>query len=106
MGPDPAAFAELLCGYCLDVRPGQQVAVQSTTLAEPLLLAVQRAVLEREAWPLLRADVAGADEGFWAAARDVHLDGFASATLAEAEATDASLRIQAPFNTRRAAGVD
>src|SRR4051794_38564516 len=106
MGPDPAAFAELLCGYCLDAQPGQQVTVQSTTLAAPLLLAVQRALLEREAWPLMRAELEGADEGFWAGARDAHLDGFASATLAEAEATDASLRIQAPFNTRALAGVD
>ena len=105
MGPDPAAFASLLCGYCLDVRPGQQVVVRSTTLAEPLLLALQRELLEREAWPLLRPELPGADEGFWAAARDAHLDGFAPAELAEAEGTDASLGIQAPANTRALAGV-
>src|SRR6059058_3781141 len=81
MGPDPGAFAELLAGYCLDVQPGQQVVVRSTTLAAPLLLAVQRAVLEREAWPLLRPE------------------------LAEAEGTDASLGIQAPENTRALASV-
>jgi len=104
-GPDPAAFAALLCGYCLEVQPGQQVAVRSTTLAAPLLLELQRELLEREAWPLLRVELPGADEGFWAAARDAHLDGFAPAELAEAEGTDASIGIQAPANTRALAGV-
>jgi aminopeptidase len=103
---DPAAFARLLCGYCLEAAPGQQVVVRSTTLAAPLLLAVQRELLEREAWPLLRVELPGADEAFWAAARERHLDGFPPAELAEAEGTDASLGIQAPANTRALAGVD
>jgi aminopeptidase len=80
--------------------------VRSTTLAAPLLLAVQRELLEREAWPLLRVELPGAAEGFWAAARDRHLDGYAAAELAEAEGTDSSLTIQAPENTRALAGVD
>jgi len=104
-GPDPAAFAALLCGYCLEVQPGQQVVVRSTTLAEPLLLELQRELLEREAWPLLRPELPGADEGFWAAARDSHLDAFPPMELTEAEGTDASLGIQAPFNTRALGGV-
>jgi aminopeptidase len=103
---DADAFAELLTGWCLDVGPGQQVVIESTTLAAPLLLALQRKVLEREAWPLLRTELPGQAEGFLAAARDPHLDGFAPAALAEAEGTDASLRIQAPENTRALAGVD
>ena len=70
-------FARLLTDYCLEVTPGQQVLVQSSSLAAPLLLALQREILEREAWPLIRASLPGQDEGFWSAARDVHLDGFA-----------------------------
>jgi aminopeptidase len=103
---DPDRFAELLAGWCLDAQPGQQVLVESTTLAAPLLLALQRTLLQRGAWPLLRTDLPGQAEGFWAAARDEHLDGFAPATLAELEAVDATLRIQAPENTRALAGVD
>jgi aminopeptidase len=105
MGPDPAAFAALLCGYCLEAQPGQQVVVRSTTLAAPLLTALQRELLEREAWPLIRPELPGTDETFWAAARDVHLDGFAPSELAEAQGTDASIGIQAPENTRALAGV-
>ena len=102
----PDAFARLLCGYCLDAQPGQQVVVRSTTLAAPLLLAVQRELLERGAWPLVRAELPGQAEGWWAAARDEHLDAFAPAELAEVEGTDASLTIQAPDNTTALAGVD
>src|SRR5919108_2264516 len=66
-GPDPAAFATLLCDYCLEVEPGQQVLVRSTALAAPLLLELQRALLEREAWPLLRTALPGQEAGFWSA---------------------------------------
>jgi aminopeptidase len=102
---NPDAFARLLCGYCLDAQPGQQVVVRSTTLAAPLLLAVQRELLERGAWPLLRTALPGQDEGWWASAQDAHVDAFAPAELAEADGTDASLTIQAPDNTTALAGV-
>jgi aminopeptidase len=99
-------FARLLVDYCLEAQPGQQVQVSSTTLAEPLLLELQRELLEREAWPLLDVSLPGQAEGFWAAARDVHLDGLPSADLAVAERVDATLRIQASVNANELAGVD
>src|SRR6201999_945995 len=114
---DADAFARLLTGYCLDVQPGQQVHVSSTTLAAPLLLALQREILERGGWPLLDVSLPGPGAGFlaagrggwplldvslpgqaagfWAAARDEHLDAFPPADLALVENSDASLRIDA-----------
>jgi aminopeptidase len=82
------------------------VVVSSTTLAAPLLLALQRELLERDAWPLLRVELPGASEQWWEHARDAHLDGFAPATLLEAESTQATVGIQAPENTSALAGVD
>jgi len=105
-GPDPAAFAELLCDYCLELRPGQQVVLRSSTLAAPLLLELRRAVLERDAWPLLRVELPGQQEAYWDAARDRHLDDFAAMELREARGTDASIAIHAPENARALAGVD
>lgn len=105
-GADTDAFAALLCDWCLDVQPGQQVLVRSTTLAAPLLRALHAAVLERDAWPLLRAELAGLDEDFYALASDAQLDGFPSSARAEAEHADAFLSIQAPENTRALADVD
>ncbi len=106
MGPDPRAFAALLCGYCLDVQPGDQVLVRSTMLAAPLLLALQREILEREAWPVLRAELPGQAEGYWGAVRDAQLDGISPAERADTEGSDCLLAIQAPENTSALAGVD
>jgi aminopeptidase len=104
--PDPDAFAALLCDWCLEAAEGQQVLVRSTTLAAPLLAALQRALLERGAWPLLRPELPGQQEGFFAAAHDRHLDTVPDAERAVAESVDAFLSIQAPANTRALAGVD
>jgi aminopeptidase len=103
---EPAAFAGLLAGYCLDAQPGQQIVVRSTTLAAPLLLALQRELLEREAWPLLRVELPGQTRGYFTHARDAHLDGYAGLAMEEARKADASLAIQAPENTRALTGVD
>jgi aminopeptidase len=103
---DPARFADLLAGYCLDVQPGQEVLVRSTTLAEPLLLELQRAILDRDAWPLLRTELPGATAAFHAHARDRHLDSFPEVAFAEARKAHAHLAIQAPENTRALTGID
>ena len=100
---DPDAFARLLTDYCLEAQPGQQVLVSSNTLAAPLLLALQRELLEREAWPLLRVDLPGQAEGYWSAARDAHLDAFPSAELAEARA-DRRLAADPGHRQRQRAG--
>jgi aminopeptidase len=103
---DPTAFANLLCGYCLDVQPREQVLVRSTTLAAPLLLEVQRAILEREAWPLLRVELPGESAAFYEHARDVHLDDVPRVAFEEARRTDAVLGIQAPADRHELADVD
>jgi aminopeptidase len=103
---DPVAFARLLAGYCLEVEAGQQVVVRSTTLAAPLLLELQREILARGAWPLLRVELPGQTAAFYAHARDEHLDGYAPLALDEARRAHASLAVQAPENTRALSGVD
>jgi aminopeptidase len=105
-GPDPAAFADLLAGYCLEVQAGQQVVVRSTPLAGALLLELQRAILQRDAWPLLRLEVPDQGAGFYAHARERHLDGVAPLSLQEARKADALLAVQAPADPRELVGVD
>ena len=106
MSLDAARFADLLAGYCLEVQPGQEVLVRSTTLAEPLLLELQRALLERDAWPLLRVELPGATAAFHRQALDRHLDEFPEVAYAEARKAHAQLAIQAPENTRALVGID
>jgi aminopeptidase len=103
---EPAAFADLLAGYCLEVEPGQQVLVRSTAAAAPLLLELQRAILERDAWPHLRVDLPGQGRGFYDHAHDRHLDDVPSLALEEAKRIDANLGINAPADDNELAGVD
>ena len=103
---DAAAHARLLAGYCVDVRPGDQVVVSTTTLAAPHVLELQREILERGGWPLINTAVPGIDEVWWSAATDAHLDNASPAELAEAQDTDAAIRIQAPASVTSLAGVD
>ena len=106
MAIDAAAFADLLTDYCLEVQPGQEVLVRSTTLAEPLLLECQRAILARDAWPLLRVELPGATAAFHRHALDRHLDTFPEVSFAETKKSHARLGIQAPENTRALVGID
>jgi aminopeptidase len=103
---DPAAMADLLAGYCLDVQHGQQVLVRSTTLAAPLLLELQRAILQRSAWPILRVELPGQTRGYYEHAQDWQLDDFPDLALSEAKRANAQLGIQAPDDVHALTGVD
>ena len=97
---EPGPFADLLAGYCLEVQGGETVLVRSTSLAAPLLLELQRAILERDAWPLLRVELPGQTPAFYEHARDRHLDDYPDLALTEAKRVDALLGIQAPADVR------
>jgi aminopeptidase len=103
-GPDPDAFAELLCDWCLEVEPGQQVLIGMSLESLPLVRALHAALLERGAWPLPRPALFAAD--FYRHARPEQLDGFPALDLADAQGADALLRIDAPVNTMALTGVD
>ena len=103
---DPAAFAALLCDWCLEVEENQQVLVTSTTLAEPLVSALHRSLLERGAWPGLRLAPTETQADYYRYANERQLDSFAPLELIEVQTVDAVLRIDAPANTQALAGVD
>ena len=103
---DADAFAVLVADWCLEVQRGQQVLIDTTTLALEPAVALHRALLEREAWPLLRLSPGGLEADFFRHARDLHLDDVAPIQLAEYEAADASVRISAPANMNAVAGID
>ncbi len=103
---DPDAFAALLCDWCVEPAPSEQVLIATSTLALPLVRALHREVLEREAWPLMRIAPPWLTRDFYAYARELHLDGFAPVELSDAQAADAHIGIMAPSNTRALAGLD
>jgi aminopeptidase len=105
-GPDPAAFARLLCDWCLEVQPGEQVIVATSTLAIEPARALHAELLQRDAWPLLRISPPQLASDFHRHAHERHLDSFPAVELAEVQLADAVVRIDAPSNTRALAGID
>ena len=103
---DADAFARLLCDWCVAVRPGDQVLIGMSPPSFPLVRAIHGAVLERDAWPLVRLAPGALADDFYRNAREVHLDSFAPLELAEARGADAVIGIEAPTNTHALAGVD
>jgi aminopeptidase len=103
---DADAFAVLVAEWCLDVQPGQQVLIATTTLAQEAAVALHRAVLERDGWPLLRLAPGALEADFYRHARDHHLDEVAPIELAEVRMADSTMRIMAPAGVNPLADVD
>ncbi len=103
---DPDAFAALLCEWCLRVAEREQVLVQTSLLALPLVRSLHRALLERGAWPLMRLAPAELAVDFFDFAREFQLDSYAPLELAIVQGVDCVLGIDAPANTRALAGVN
>jgi aminopeptidase len=103
---DPDAFAVLIADWCLEVQPGQQVLVMTTTAAQAPSVALHRALLERGAWPLLRLAPDGITPDFYRFARPEQIDAFAPLELLEAQTADARVAIQAPTHTTELTGTD
>jgi aminopeptidase len=104
--PDPDAFAALLCDWCQQVEPGDRVGVYSTTLADDLALALHRALLDRDAWPLVRLEPPGLGAEFYRHARTRHRTQPPPIDLALTEALDGFVRIDAPANTSELSDID
>ncbi len=103
---DPDKFADLLCDWCLEVQAGQQILFETTSLAEPLVVAMHKALLTRGAWPLLRMQPPGLLRDFLTTSEPEQLDGFAPADLLDVQQADSTLRVIAPLSGTPLAGVD
>jgi aminopeptidase len=89
-------WAELLCDYCFEIKPNQTLLLQTTTEALPLVRAIHNALLEREAFPVLKLQYPEQLEDVYAHARDAQLEHLATAEIEQMRHVDAFLRIEAP----------
>ncbi|HNW92818.1 MAG TPA: aminopeptidase [bacterium] len=99
-------FATVLLDYSLQVKPGEYIVVNASTLAQPLVEQVYAGLLERGAFPLLRLALPQQEELFHAHARDRHFTTRSPFSAFEAKRADGWLTIMASANTRALAGTD
>jgi aminopeptidase len=93
-------LAALITDYSLDVREGQQVNIIGSTLAEPLIKALYRRMLEHGAHPHIRVWLPGMDDIFFQVARDHQIDYISFIEQISVERFDAGVSIMSSPNTR------
>lgn len=100
-------MARVLVDYSVNIQPGEKVLIEATLLAEPLVRAVYRRVLERGGHPHLLLSLPDQDEIFYAsAASEEQLDFAPALHRHAAEQFDARIRMYSEGNTRALTSVD
>jgi aminopeptidase len=99
-------LADVIAGHSLELGEGDLVLIQGPALAEPLLVELTRAVLDRGGVPRLRVTVDGVDAAFLGRASDEQLGWLPPYALSEMEAIDARISVIGAWNTRELNRVD
>ena len=95
------AYAKLLVERCLDVQPGMEVLIRTTHLAAPAVMALQREIARRGAYPILRIGfVMWPTNPPWAAeAPEALLEELSDIDRFAVDRMDARITMDAPENT-------
>jgi aminopeptidase len=101
-----AKYADLLVNYCLDIQPGDQFYLRSTTAAEPLVREVFRAAVRAGAHVEAGLDFREKHRLLLENAGDDQLEYISPFYRQAMEMFDAYLFIRAPFNLREDQNVD
>ncbi len=99
-------MAQVLADYSAEVQPGDRVAIMSSPLAEPLVLALYERVLERGGHPTLLIGLPGTEEIFYRVASDEQLNYIDPLLMQVAEGFNALINIRAAANTRELTAID
>ncbi|HEU4723795.1 MAG TPA: aminopeptidase [Candidatus Eisenbacteria bacterium] len=98
-------LADLLVNYSIEARPGQRIAIQGSTLAEPLIEAVYRSVLKAGAHPTVFAVLPGLEEVFFRHASDDQLQYVAAPLKLMMETYDGLVSLMGARNTKALSNV-
>jgi aminopeptidase len=93
-------YAHLLVNYCLELKSGEKLFIQTTTLAEPLLREVYRAAIKKGVHVEYQMTFREQNRIFINEAQDHQLDYVSPSSKTMMETFDAYLVIRAPFNVR------
>ena len=99
-------LADVLVRYSLNVQPEQLVVIQGTPLAEPLLIAAYRRVIEAGANPVMRIELPGTREIMLSIGNEQQLTRITPMDRLVPEDADASLNVLSDANTNALSGTD
>ena len=99
-------LADLLVNYSVGVKPGDKVAIQGETAAEPLLKAIYAQVLKAGGNPFFVLSPEGINDIFYKYASDEQIKHVAPPTKLIMETYDVRISIGAENNTKELSNVD
>src|SRR5882724_6895980 len=99
-------LADVLVNYSVGVKNGQSVRISGAPVAQPLILALYRKVLEAGGHPLVRVTPDELAEIFYKTASDEQLRYFSPIAMYEIQQVDCTIGIWADQNTKALTGCD
>jgi aminopeptidase len=100
------AYAKLLVEYAIYLQPGEKIFVNTTTLAEPLLIELHKEIIKAGAHPDYSITFPGMEKNFLENASDKQLSWVSPVKKFSMETYDAYLGIGAPFPTESLDHID
>jgi aminopeptidase len=104
--PRVERLAKILVDHSAQIKPGDRVAIESTTAAEPLVRALYTTILERGGNPYLLLELTDQDEILFAVAKNEQLDATPPFRKLAYDQFESRIRIHSATNPRSLSGVD
>ena len=99
-------LAKILVDHSTQIKPGDRVAIEATTAAEPLVRALYATILERGGLPYPLLELTDQDEILFAVAKDEQLDATPPFRKLAYDQFESRIRIHSATNPRALSGVD
>ena len=99
-------LAKILTKYCVRAKPGENIAINSTSLAEPLVIEVYEELIKAGAYPALRMVPNELSEVLFKYGKPHHFDTITPYQKAYAKHMDGSIHIEASSNTHALSNID
>ncbi len=99
-------LAQILVDHSAEIKPGDRVAIEATTAAEPLVRALCATILERGGFPHLLLELPDQEEILFAHARDEQLEAVPTFRKLAYDQFESRIRIHSDTNPRALSSVD
>jgi len=99
-------LAQILVDHSAEIKPGDRVAIEATTAAQPLVRALYATILERGGYPYLLLELPDQDELLFAHAKDEQLDAIPPFRQLAYEQFESRIRVASSTAPRALSGVD
>jgi len=99
-------LAQILVDHSAEIKPGDRVAIEATTAAQPLVRALCATILERGGYPHLLLELPDQEEILFAHGNDAQLDVIPPFRKMAYDQFESRIRIHSDTNPRALSGVD